>query len=142
MGIKEVFKRQSEGRTPAVILINPKHPHNVAGAMRAASCWGAHQVWFTGKRLLDQLETLRRIPREERMKGYASVEIVHNDAPFDFFPRGVTPVAIEVRQNAECLTHFDHPENAVYVFGPRTARFRVRSSRCATGSSSSRRTIA
>jgi tRNA(Leu) C34 or U34 (ribose-2'-O)-methylase TrmL len=27
-------------------------------------------------------------------------------------------VAVELTQNAELLTHFDHPENALYVFGP------------------------
>ena len=27
-------------------------------------------------------------------------------------------MAVEVRENAESLPHFEHPENAVYVFGP------------------------
>jgi tRNA(Leu) C34 or U34 (ribose-2'-O)-methylase TrmL len=30
----------------------------------------------------------------------------------------VVPVAVEKRENAEPLTYFQHPENAVYVFGP------------------------
>jgi hypothetical protein len=28
------------------------------------------------------------------------------------------PVAVEVRKNSESLPHFEHPEQAVYVFGP------------------------
>ena len=60
-----------------------------------------------------------RLPREERMKGYRDVELRHFDQFFDEF-RGVpvTPVAVELRPNAECLTEFEHPENPLYVFGP------------------------
>lgn len=54
------------------------------------------------------------------MKGYKSVEICGNeDRPFDAFAgQDVVPVAIELKEGAECLTQFEHPENAVYVFGP------------------------
>lgn len=106
------------GVTPAVVLINPKYPHNVAAAMRAASCWGARQVWYTGMRMQRELDKLSRIPREERMKGFREVKILHDYRPLDAFPAGAVPVAVEVRENAECLTFFDHPEHAVYVFGP------------------------
>jgi tRNA(Leu) C34 or U34 (ribose-2'-O)-methylase TrmL len=30
--------------TPAVVMIDPKFPHNVGAAIRAASCWGVRQV--------------------------------------------------------------------------------------------------
>ena len=36
---------------------------------------------------------------------------------FDEFPE-LTPVAVEVRKNSEMLSEFDHPLNALYVFGP------------------------
>jgi len=107
-----------EGKTPAVILINPKYPHNVAATLRAASCWGASQVWYTGERMRQEMDTLKRIPREERMRGYRAVQVIHSEKPLETFPKGTVPVAVEVRQNAECLTFFEHPENAVYVFGP------------------------
>lgn len=107
-----------EGATPAVVLCRPKYPHNVAAAVRAASCWGASQVWCTGRRIRDAVEGLSRIPREERMKGYASVTLAHDDYPFDRFPAGAVPVCVELREGAECLWDFEHPEHAVYVFGP------------------------
>lgn len=106
------------GATPAVVLIDPKYPHNVAAVLRAASCWGASQVWYTGQRMRRELDTLERIPREERMKGYREVQVIHDDRPLDAFPAGSVPVAVEVRANAECLTFFEHPEKAIYVFGP------------------------
>jgi len=104
------------GIAPAVILTNPKHARNVGAALRACSCFGIHQLWFTGNRI--SLAGKHRLPREERMKGYADVELRQYDYPFDQFAPGVTPVAIELRPGSESLADFEHPENAVYVFGP------------------------
>ena len=39
------------GRAPAIVLTRPKYPHNVGAAVRAASCFGIEQVWFTGDRV-------------------------------------------------------------------------------------------
>ena len=105
------------GIVPAVMLYNPKNAHNVATTVRAASCYGLNQVWFTGNRVHTELEGQKRIPREERMKGYKDVDIIHYDRPLEQF-EGATPVAIEVRPDSEFLPDFEHPENAVYVFGP------------------------
>ncbi|MGV8130636.1 MAG: TrmH family RNA methyltransferase [Candidatus Pacearchaeota archaeon] len=99
-----------------MILNNPKNSHNVAGVLRAASCFGFEQVWFTGDRV--SIENGERLPREERMKGYAEVDLYQFDYPFDCFSEDVTPVAIELVENSESLITFEHPENAVYVFGP------------------------
>jgi tRNA C32,U32 (ribose-2'-O)-methylase TrmJ len=55
-------------KTPAVILINPKSPHNVGKALRAASIFGAKSLVWTGARV--DLSQYDRLPREERMKGY------------------------------------------------------------------------
>ena len=106
------------GLDPAIVLWNPKYVHNLAGAIRAASCFDIRQVWWTGRRLDAAMAPLSRLPREERMKGYAAVQWGHHDYPLDCFDRGVTPVAVEKRENAECLTDFIHPDRAIYVFGP------------------------
>ena len=69
--------------------------------------------------MIDKLDDLSRLPREERMKGYQKVEVIHNDQYWKAFDKiDVTPVAIEVRPNSENLVHFEHPENALYIFGP------------------------
>src|SRR5207247_1378414 len=60
----------------------------------------------------------QRLPREERMKGYKEVQMIHYDYFFDRFPADTTPVAVEVRASAEPLHSFVHPDNALYVFGP------------------------
>jgi tRNA(Leu) C34 or U34 (ribose-2'-O)-methylase TrmL len=107
------------GRAPAIILLDPKYAHNAGMVVRLASCFGLRQVWFTGDRVAMEAQARGRLPREERMKGYADVQVVNYDLPFEqFAPGAAVPVAVEVRKNAEPLTAFVHPPNAVYVFGP------------------------
>lgn len=105
------------GKPPAVILVNPKYPHNVGAVVRAASCYGVEQVWITGNRVSLDPGRSFRLPREERMKGYADVHLFQNDRPLYQF-RDITPIAVEVRENAESLHEFTHPANPIYIFGP------------------------
>ncbi len=54
------------------------------------------------------------------MKGYRDVAW-NNDTqnkPLRFFQRNVVPVCVELLEHSEPLTTFEHPESAVYVFGP------------------------
>ncbi len=112
-------KKRKEGIAPAIALVDPKFPHNVGKAVRAASCFGIKQVWFSGNRVSLKPRGKRdRLPREERMKGYKEVELRHFDYFFDHFDRDVVPVAVELRPKAENLILFEHPEKALYVFGP------------------------
>jgi tRNA(Leu) C34 or U34 (ribose-2'-O)-methylase TrmL len=117
MGVVTGPVRRGAGVAPAIGLIDPKYPHNVGAAVRAASCFGLRQVWFTGERV--QLVGTRgyRLPREERMRGYQDVQLRHAPRFFDAFVDAV-PVAIELRDAAESLIDFEHPDRALYVFGP------------------------
>jgi hypothetical protein len=63
-----------------------------------------------------------RLPREERMKGYKHVDFRNDERPFELLPKDCVPVCVEVFENSEPLTTFEHPENAVYVFGPEDGR--------------------
>ena len=115
-----------KNHTPAIIMFNPKYPHNVGAAVRACSCFDANLIIWTGDRVPHPEDTQKdsisgikyRLPREERMKGYKHVKLVNDEYPFNRFNKEVTPVAVELRPNAEQLPHFVHPENPVYVFGP------------------------
>jgi len=111
-------KARPNGVPPAVALVNPKYPHNVGAAVRAASCFGIGQVWYSGDRVSMDPKKGERLPREERMKGYQDVDLVQFDYFFDQFPGDVVPVAVELRPNSEQLPDFVHPERALYVFGP------------------------
>src|SRR5262245_39890346 len=109
----------------AVVLIDPKYPHNVGNALRACAVFGASRLVWTGDRVAhpDRWTGAARLPREERMKAYRNVELGLGDrdpehAISTFSGWGYTPVAVEVRDEAESLDAFVHPEHAVYVFGP------------------------
>jgi tRNA(Leu) C34 or U34 (ribose-2'-O)-methylase TrmL len=108
------------GKTPAVLLHDPKFPRNVGNVLRACAAFGVTQLWYTGDRAESAWRADTRIPREERHRAYKSVDLLKGDEhrPLDVFPAGVVPVAVEVHRSAEVLTYFEHPEEAVYIFGP------------------------
>lgn len=120
MNLKQLYGKNEKpyGKSPGIILENPKFSHNVGAALRAASCFGVNQLIFTGNRVSLDSGKGKRLPREERMKGYDKVELVNFDYPFDMFDKDVIPIAVEIDPAAESLVFFEHPENAVYVFGP------------------------
>ncbi|MDY7015336.1 MAG: TrmH family RNA methyltransferase [Cyanobacteriota bacterium] len=115
--LKWPFKAAKHGTVPAIFMFDPRDPFNVGAAVRAASCFGVEQVWITGKRCAEKVWAAKRIPREERMKGFSDVDIILENQPFDYFKNAV-PVAIELLPGSENLLAFEHPDNAIYVFGP------------------------
>jgi len=54
--------RRGDGITPAIALVDPKFPHNVGAAVRAASCYGVRQVWFSGDRVRLDGAKRQRLP--------------------------------------------------------------------------------
>lgn len=107
--------------TPSIILYNPKYPHNVGGTVRAASNFGAKVVMFTGNRVSLEPNGKKggyRLPREERMRDYEDIVLINDDYPLNRFNGKITPIAVELRKNAESLPYFDHPDNPLYIFGP------------------------
>lgn len=53
------------------------------------------------------------------MKDYLGVDWREDEQALDnFIAAGMTPIAVEVRDNSESLPEFVHPARAVYVFGP------------------------
>jgi tRNA(Leu) C34 or U34 (ribose-2'-O)-methylase TrmL len=109
-----------------VVLQRVKYSHNLAAAIRAAACFGADNVLYTGERFA--FKDGERLPREERMKGYSSVRFEATERPFDWVrERMVRPgrefravtVCVELTPSATALSDFIHPATATtYVFGP------------------------
>lgn len=107
----------------AILLIDPKYPHNVGQVVRAASCFGIEKVYVWGDRVQLEGDKVKgyRLPREERMRGRYKVDIVKSDKPFDAEP-DLRPVAIELVPNALSLPFYSHDPQGksglLYVFGP------------------------
>lgn len=114
--LQKVISPKLFGRPPAILLMDPKYSHNVGAAVRLASCYGIKQVWYTGKRI-SVMEDGERLPREERMREYNKVSLIQYDRPFDQFKNTIS-IGVEMRPEAESLIEFEHPKNALYVFGP------------------------
>jgi tRNA(Leu) C34 or U34 (ribose-2'-O)-methylase TrmL len=103
----------------SVVLINPKFAFNVGGALRACAAFNADHLYVTGNRAQWEVTGKgRRLPREERMRVYKDkVKLIRDERPFDCLS-SMVPVAVEVDPTAEPLATFEHPPDAVYVFGP------------------------
>lgn len=103
---------------PSVIigLCNPKSPGNVGGVMRAAWCYGADAVRYTGVRYgraakfqTDTKNATSHIPLH-------GVEALTDDVPED-----MAVVCVEFARGATSLPTFKHPPRALYIFGPEDA---------------------
>lgn len=97
----------------SVGLINPKSPTNVGAVMRAAGCYQVDSVLYTGERYAraakfqtDTKDVSRKIPLE-RVDSFET-----------HIPEGAKLVCVELVEGATPLPTFEHPDNAIYIFGP------------------------
>lgn len=101
-----------------VLLVNPKSPFNVGAVLRACAIFGVPILRWTGVRV--RMDKMRRLPREERLKDYTGVDWYRHDLLEDALSQlteKLVPVCVEVT-NPERLDTFEHPQEALYVFGP------------------------
>jgi tRNA(Leu) C34 or U34 (ribose-2'-O)-methylase TrmL len=94
----------------AVGLVSPKCNHNVGSALRAAGCFGARMVAYTGNRYKGDGTDTRN---EWRNVPLLRVEDMRSAIPYKCIP-----VAVEICNRAQSLVDYMHPTNAFYVFGP------------------------
>lgn len=94
-------------------LINPKTPTNVGIVMRASGCYRVNSVFYTGERFeravkfhTDTMQANKHIP----LKGV--------DDLTECLPEDVKIVCVELVEGAMPLTEYQHPEKAIYIFGP------------------------
>jgi len=94
-------------------LIDPKSPTNVGSVMRAAGCYRADLVRYTGSRFeravqyqTDTKNILDKIP------------LVREDNLLNDLPSTMKVVCVELAEGATSLPEFVHPEQAIYIFGP------------------------
>ena len=94
----------------AIGLVQPKTPINVGHVLRAAHCFGAASVAYTGQRY-------SKAPTDVT-SWYRSMPLLNVDDLKNVIPHGATPVAVDLVDGASNLVDFDHPHSAFYVFGP------------------------
>lgn len=93
-------------------LFRPKTPENVGAVLRAAHCYRVAQVNIAGARS-KALHHSTNTPMAHRHTPTFLVDDVLAYVPF-----GTQVVAVDLIEGAEPLPTFQHPERAIYVFGP------------------------
>jgi len=100
---------------PLVIigLTNPKSPSNVGAVMRAAGCYQADKVLYTGKRYAQAAKFAT-----DTKNVSARIPLVAEDELVAAVSEDVKVVCIELVEGATALPNFTHPDKVLYVFGP------------------------
>jgi len=94
-------------------LHRPKTNFNIGGALRAAMCYNAASIAISGERISgDQIKHAANT-----IKAHRHIPVFRGELR-DLIPYGATPVAVDLVDDAECLTEFQHPHQAFYIFGP------------------------
>ncbi|MCI2283295.1 RNA methyltransferase [Colwellia sp. MSW7] len=117
-------KLQGENSHVTIGLTNPKSPSNVGAVMRAAGCYCVEQVLYTGQRYAnaakfngakhstDTKNARDKIPLKPTEE-FENIESLRT-----FLPDNTKIICVDLVEGAIPLPHFNHPEKAVYIFGP------------------------
>jgi len=96
-----------------IALTNPKSSSNVGGAMRAAGCYDAHKVVYSGERFNRAVRLAA-----DTQKVHEIVPLVHYEDMLTALEPGMELVCVDLIEGATPLPNFKHPDNAMYLFGP------------------------
>ncbi|RYY02442.1 MAG: TrmH family RNA methyltransferase [Gammaproteobacteria bacterium] len=94
-------------------LLNPKSPENVGMVMRAAGCYAASKVFYTGERF----DRARKFFTDTK-NAHEKIPLQVTDDLLKTIPEGAKVVAVELIEGATPLIYFEHPDQAYYIFGP------------------------
>ncbi|RJG38299.1 RNA methyltransferase [Motilimonas pumila] len=96
-----------------IALSNPKSATNVGAVMRAAGCFQADQVMYNGDRY-DRTVKLNTDTKRIRSK----IPLQNISDFVSAKPEGAKLVCVDLVPGATPLPEFEHPDQALYVFGP------------------------
>lgn len=94
-------------------LYNPKSPSNVGAVIRAAGCYQASEIRYTGERL-DRAAKFQTDTKNIKSK----LPLRRVDNLSEELPERMNLICVELVEGATPLPLFKHPLHAMYVFGP------------------------
>ena len=94
-------------------LINPKSPTNVGSVMRAAGCYEANSIFYTGKRYANAAKF-----NTDTNNIKDKIPLISVDNVEAMLTNNVSIVCVDLIEGATPLPNFEHPSNALYIFGP------------------------
>lgn len=98
-------------------LTNPKSPNNVGSVMRAAGNYNVDAVIYTGTRYDRAARSNPDTPNLSRKVGL-DVPLSPVNKLIDAVDEDTRIICIELVENAIALPQYQHPEKALYIFGP------------------------
>ena len=98
-------------------LINPKSPDNVGAVLRASANYRVDSVFHTGSRYTTALKYAGRSVDMSRKIG-KNIPLSAVDNILDSATGDMKVVCVELVENAISLPEFQHPQHALYIFGP------------------------
>ena len=96
-----------------IALTNPKSSSNVGGAMRAAGCYNAQKVVYSGERFNRAVRLAA-----DTQKIHETVPLMHYEDMLTALEPDMKLVCVDLIEGAIPLPNFEHPEKAMYLFGP------------------------
>lgn len=97
----------------ALGILNPKTPENMGNILRAAGCYGADKIFYTGERY-DRAKKFFTDTKNISSK----IPVAGVDDLLAVIPQGARVIAVELVEGAIPLMDFQHPVDAYYLFGP------------------------
>lgn len=98
-------------------LINPKDAQNVGSVLRAIGCYQANDVYYTGNRYAYALKHNTDTHNIQSKTDITKVDDLLA-VPGEYMPEDTKIICIELVEGATPLPEFEHPQQALYIFGP------------------------
>jgi tRNA(Leu) C34 or U34 (ribose-2'-O)-methylase TrmL len=126
----ELGKRLLEENSHVTIgLTNPKSPTNVGGVMRAAGCYSVDQVVYTGHRYTLAAKFIGSKNNTDTQKSRDQIPLLAIDdflllkqpsieQQLEKLPESTKIICVDLVEGATPLPLFQHPDQALYIFGP------------------------
>jgi len=115
---------QVENSHVSIGLTNPKSPSNVGAVMRAAGCYSVDQVLYTGQRYANAAKYADKKNNTDTKNARDKIPLLALESfeniteQLNALPQDTKVVCVDLVEGATPLPHFEHPDQAFYIFGP------------------------
>ncbi len=102
-------------------LVNPKNPSNVGSVLRASGCFGVDEIYYSGERYARAAQYAKghgRTNHSDTNNAAERIALNQSDNLLNECLPGMKVVCVELVEGAKALPSFEHPEQALYIFGP------------------------
>ena len=102
-------------------LVNPKSPSNVGSVLRASGCFGVDKIYYSGERYARAAEFSKGHGRVNHSDTNNASETISLNQSLDLLAEKTLEmkvVCVELVEGATALPSFEHPDQALYIFGP------------------------